>query len=328
MSLLQLLPQYHTRVWGGQRLKPAQPPIGEAWIVYEHNHIAAGPLAGRTLAEAAEIEGAALLGAWAPSLPPRTPTGRRFPLLIKLLDCADWLSIQVHPNDEQAVRLEGPGHLGKTEAWHILEAEAGAQLIAGVRPGVSAEALAQAIRSGTLPDLVDYHPVQAGDTVFMPAGTLHALGPGLLLYEIQQTSDITYRVFDWNRPASAGRALHLEQSAAVTDPSARVQIQRLPPLVENDQHPLVACRYFQLDLLTAKTKTLTLDTRGESFHALTVVGGSAKVATGDESLELGRFESVIVPAKTGAYTLEPQGSALRVLRASVPNGRYQTEAAS
>jgi len=314
MTLLQLLPQYHTRVWGGQRLKPAQPPIGEAWIVYEHNHIAAGPLAGRTLAEVAEIEGAALLG---PSMVAHT--GRRFPLLIKLLDCADWLSIQVHPNDEQAVRLEGPGHYGKTEAWHILEAEAGARLIAGVRPGVSAEALAQAIRSGTLPDLVDYHPVQAGDTVFMPAGTLHALGPGLLLYEVQQTSDITYRVFDWNRPASAGRALHLEQSAAVTDPSAQVQIQRLPPLAANDQRPLVTCRYFQLDLLTAETKTLTLDTRGESFHTLTVIGGSAKVTTDDESLELGRFESVIVPAKTGAYALEPQGGALRVLRASVPN---------
>ncbi|MCS6909449.1 MAG: hypothetical protein NZM11_02610, partial [Anaerolineales bacterium] len=103
MTLLQLLPQYHTRVWGGQRLKPAQPPVGEAWIVYEQNRIAAGPFAGRTLAEVAEAQGQALLGANAVAR-----TGRRFPLLIKLLDCADWLSIQVHPNDEQAVQLEGP----------------------------------------------------------------------------------------------------------------------------------------------------------------------------------------------------------------------------
>lgn len=313
MTLLQLLPQYHTRVWGGQRLKPAQPPIGEAWIVYEHNRIAAGPFAGRTLAEVAEAQGAALLGA---SVVART--GRRFPLLIKLLDCADWLSIQVHPNDEQAMQLEGPGHFGKTEAWHILEAEAGAQLIAGVRPGVSAEALAQAIRSGALLDVVAYHPVQAGDTVFMPAGTLHALGPGLLLYEVQQTSDITYRVFDWNRPASAGRALHLEQSALVADPTAQGRLQHLPPLTANGRRSLVTCRYFQLELLAAGTESLLLDTRGESFHALTVIQGAAEVVLGSERLTLSRFESVIVPAEAGAYRLEPRGGC-RVLNASVPH---------
>lgn len=313
MTLLQLLPQYHTRVWGGQRLHPAQPPIGEAWIIYEHNRIATGPFAGQTLAQVAEARGAALLG---PGVVART--GRRFPLLIKLLDCADWLSIQVHPNDEQAAQLEGPGHFGKTEAWHILEAEAGARLIAGVRPGVSAEALAQAIRSGALLDVVAYHPVQAGDTVFMPAGTLHALGPGLLLYEVQQTSDLTYRVFDWDRPASAGRTLHLEQSIAVTNPAAQGQPQHLPPLAANDRRSLVTGRYFRLELLVAETEPLALDTRGESFHALTVIQGAAEVAAGAERLMLGRFESVIVPAESGAYRLEPRADC-RVLNASVPH---------
>jgi mannose-6-phosphate isomerase len=311
MTLLQLLPQYHARVWGGQRLKAAEPPIGEAWIVYEHNHIAAGPLAGRTLAEVAEAQGAALLG---PSVVAHT--GRRFPLLIKLLDCADWLSIQVHPNDEQAVQLEGPGHFGKTEAWHILEAEAGAQLIAGVRPGVSAEVLAQAIRGGALPDLVDYHPVRAGDTVFMPAGTLHALGPGLLLYEVQQSSDITYRVYDWGRPASAGRALHLEQSVTVTSANGQGQHTSLPPLAAQDVQTLVHCPYFHLEVLTTESQPMALDTAGQSFHTLTVVQGTAEVIADEARVVLGRFESVTVPALAGAYRVEPRG-ALRLLRASV-----------
>ncbi|MCS6909450.1 MAG: class I mannose-6-phosphate isomerase, partial [Anaerolineales bacterium] len=209
------------------------------------------------------------------------------------------------------------GHFGKTEAWHILEAEAGAQLIAGVRPGVSAEALAQAIRTGALLEVVAYHRVRAGDTVFMPAGTLHALGPGLLLYEVQQTSDITYRVFDWNRPASAGRALHLEQSARVANPDARGQLQHLPPLAANDRRTLVTCQYFRLELLVAETEALELDTHGESFHALTVIEGAAEVAAGSERLKLGRFESVVVPAEIGAYRLEPSG-VFRVLNASVP----------
>lgn len=313
MALLQLTPQYHTRVWGGQRLQAAQPPIGEAWIIYEHNRIAAGPFAGRTLAELAEARGAALLG---PNVVART--GSRFPLLIKLLDCADWLSLQVHPNDEQAVQLEGPGHFGKTEAWHILEAEAGARLIAGVRPGVTAEALAQSIRTGVLLDVVQYQPVQAGDTIFMPAGTLHALGPGLLLYEVQQTSDITYRVYDWGRPASAGRALHLEQSVAVTNPDGQGQHTRLPPLAAHDEQTLVHCPYFQLETLTAESEPVALDTAGESFHALTVIQGAADVVAGAERVALGRFDSVIVAAEAGVYRVQPRG-ALRLLRASVPH---------
>ena len=163
-ALLQLVPLYDPRVWGGQRLKHSpENPIGEAWIVYECNPIASGPLAGRTLAEVTAERGAALVGKHA-----FERTGPRFPLLIKLLDCADWLSIQVHPNDEQAIRMDGPDQFGKTEAWHVLEAEAGAQLIAGVRPGTSAAELAQAIRSGGIKPYALYHTVQAGDTIFMP----------------------------------------------------------------------------------------------------------------------------------------------------------------
>lgn len=312
-GLLQLIPQYHARVWGGARLQPAAAePIGEAWLVYEGNRIAAGRHAGRTLAQAAAEEGAALLGARAAAR-----TGARFPLLIKLLDCQDWLSIQVHPNDDQAVRLEGAGQFGKTEAWHVLEAEPGARLIAGVNPGVSASALAAAIRAGGVEACARYHAVRAGDTMLMPAGTLHALGPGLLIYEVQQTSDLTYRVYDWGRPASAGRALHLEKSAAVADPGLGGQLAPAPPPGAGSAE-LTGCPYFALRRLTAEAAPLAMDTRGESFHALTVIAGRGRVRCGAEVVELGRHESVVVPAGAGAYTLEPDG-AVQALCSLVPS---------
>jgi mannose-6-phosphate isomerase len=287
-------------------------PIGEAWVVYERNPIASGPFAGRTLAEAAAEQRQALVGRHA-----FERTGTRFPLLIKLLDCADWLSIQVHPNDEQAIRMEGPGQFGKTEAWHVLEAEAGARLIAGVRPGTPAEELARAIRSGEIESYSLYHTVHAGDTIFMPAGLMHALGPGLLLYEVQQTSDLTYRVFDWNRPASAGRALHIEQSVAVTNPGLAGKPVPLSPLAAQDQRSLVRCAYFDLTLLAAQSQSLSLNTQGESFHALTVIEGKAEVICGDEKVALERFETVVVSADAGAYTLSPLAPC-RVLNACVP----------
>ncbi|BCX04350.1 MAG: mannose-6-phosphate isomerase [Candidatus Roseilinea sp.] len=310
-ELLRLLPEYHHRVWGGRRLKPdADQPVGEAWIVYEHNRIAAGRYAGRTPAELARELGAALLGESVVA-----HTGARFPLLIKLLDCNDWLSIQVHPDDAQAVALEGPGHFGKTEAWYVLEATPGAQLIAGVKPGVNPDALRRAIRDGSVLELVQHQTVRAGDTVFMPAGTLHALGPGLLIYEVQQTSDITYRVWDWNRPASAGRALHIEQSLVVTDPGATGQVRHLRPMLDTDAQQLVACSYFTLDLLASRSETLALDTDLQSFHALTVIAGRVIVESRDASVTLDRFESVIVPAANRLYQVRPLTPA-RVLKAS------------
>lgn len=297
MSLLQLIPEYHARVWGGSRLKPeAGQPIGEAWIVYEGNRIAVGPQAGRTLADVAHEQGAALLGEAA-----LRRTGTRFPLLIKLLDCRDWLSVQVHPNDQQALQLEGPGQFGKTEAWHLLEAAEGAQIVAGLKPGATPETLATAIRTGGLLDWIQYHPAHSGDTVFMPAGTIHALGPGLFLYEVQQTSDITYRVFDWGRPANAGRALHIEQSLAVTNPQLGGQVWPRPALRPGEAHALVSCPYFQLDLLLVEHAPLHGDTHGDTFQALTVIEGEVEVVCGTDQVHLKRFETVLLPANSGAY---------------------------
>jgi mannose-6-phosphate isomerase len=313
MPILQVSAEYHHRVWGGQRLRVSETevPYGEAWIIHENNRVASGPFAGKTLNEVTLEMGQDLLGANAVR-----QTGMRFPLLIKILDCADWLSVQVHPNDAQAVQLEGQGFVGKTEAWHILEAEAGATLIAGVKPGTSSEALAAAIRDGSVLEVALKSPAGAGDSVMMYAGTMHALGPGFLLYEVQQTSDITYRVFDWNRPASAGRALHIEQSVAVTRHDSSAAIQHLEPF-QNGSAELVQCPYFQLEALVADGTSLFADTKGSSFHAITVTEGEAEIVAGDERIKLGRFESVIVPANFGKYEFRSV-TACKALRSSVP----------
>jgi mannose-6-phosphate isomerase len=155
-AFLKLIPSYQDYVWGGNRLRPGHDPTAEAWVIWEEDQIESGPLAGRTLGEVAIEFGEALLGAKAINR-----TGTRFPLLIKLLDCAQWLSLQVHPNNEQAVQLEGAGQFGKTEAWHILEAQPDATLIAGLKPNTSAETLANSIRNGTIIGHVQYAKVNA-----------------------------------------------------------------------------------------------------------------------------------------------------------------------
>ena len=268
---LGLEPQYREYVWGGNRLRPGQ-VTAEAWVVYEGNHITSGPLAGRTLAEAAAEFGPALLGQRVVAR-----TGQRFPLLVKLLDCAQWLSLQVHPNDEQAVHLEGPGHFGKTEAWHILAADPGAEILCGFQPNALQTDWQQAVYDGTILDYTQHMAVQPGETVFIRPGTMHALGPGLLVYEVQQTSDITYRVFDWNRPATAGRKLHIEQSLAVIDPSATGKAVPPPQFIDGAEHALVACPYFSLALLTLEQTALSQNPAGQSFHTLTVIEGQVEL---------------------------------------------------
>lgn len=313
-ELLQVVPEYHHRVWGGQHLKPdLQKPYGEAWLVFERNKIKAGTLAGKTLEEVTRELGAELLGARA-----LERTGTRFPLLIKILDCADWLSIQVHPNDEQALMLEGKDQLGKTEAWHVLDAIPGAELIAGVKPGTTAADLEQAIQDGSILEVSQKHNVKTGATVLMPAGTMHALGPGFLIYEVQQTSDTTYRVWDWNRPASAGRALHIAQSIAVTNPNSSGEINHNVMQAQNAVETRVKCEYFQLEEIHGTDMTVVSNTEHSSFHAITVTEGRADVILGDAQVTLGKFETVIVPANAGEYRIVPI-TPFSALRSSLPN---------
>jgi mannose-6-phosphate isomerase len=305
--------QYRERVWGGQRLKPHDPPYGEAWVAFEESRVIDGKHAGRTVGELAAEHGAHFLGQDVAEA-----YGPRFPLLVKLLDCADWLSVQVHPNDEQARRLVGPEEFGKTEAWHFLEAEPGACIYAGIRPGTTRGALEEAIRAGRVLDVAEQFEVSAGETVYIPSGTLHSLGPGLLLYEVQQSSDTTYRVYDWDRPQSAGRKLHVEESIAVTDPRRGAVVNPPPRIEGTSSSTVLECPYFTLDVLGVGGGPFEGDTEGRSFHLLTATAGTVEIRCGGESARLGAYETALVAGSAGRYELRAEGGAARALRAAVP----------
>ena len=312
ISFLRLEPEYRDYVWGGGRLRPGIDPTAEAWLVWEQDRVRSGELAGQTLAEISARFGESLLGR-------RTVarTGTRFPILIKLLDCVQWLSLQVHPNDTQAVKLEGAGQFGKTEAWHILEANPDARLIAGVNANTSPHTLAEAIRNGSVIEHVQYADVSAGDTIFMPAGTLHSLGPGLLLYEIQQSSDLTYRVYDWDRPETEKRRLHLDKSVEVARADYTARIDSRPVCGDGTRHSLVHCEYFALELLCSVSNLIELDTRAETFHAITVIEGNCVLRSSNDRVELEKFQTTLVPASLGQYQFEALNGSCRALKASV-----------
>jgi mannose-6-phosphate isomerase len=215
---LRFHPFLRPMVWGGRRLgealgKPLAPQTlyGESWEVSDHpvhrSVAASGPWAGRSLRDLMERESPSLLGAAA------APTV--FPWLIKFLDANDWLSVQVHP-DETAVRKLLPGEGSKTEAWFVIDAAAGSQIYAGLLPGVNEARLRAALNNGTVADCLHHFTPRPGDCVYLPAGTVHAVGGGVLIAEIQQTSDATFRLFDWNRADHEGkrRTLHVEEAIA------------------------------------------------------------------------------------------------------------------
>ena len=216
---LRFTPFLRPMVWGGRKLGDALgkslPPTGsygESWEVSDHelhrSVVAEGAWTGRTLRQLMEEERPALLGAAADK-------HTTFPWLVKFLDCCDWLSVQVHP-DEQAVRRLWPGEGSKTEAWFVLDAAPGSRIYAGLLPGVDERRLRDALAAGTVADCLHQFTPRPGDCVFLPAGTVHAVGGGVLMAEVQQTSDATFRLFDWNRRDAQGqsRTLHIEESLA------------------------------------------------------------------------------------------------------------------
>ncbi|MHC1739763.1 MAG: type I phosphomannose isomerase catalytic subunit [Anaerolineaceae bacterium] len=296
----KLQPIYRDYVWGGKRLRPNAEITAEAWIVSAEDLVLDGPYSGKTLANVAELEGEAFLGTQV-----TRQTGNRFPLLIKLLDCSKWLSLQVHPNDEQAQSLEGAGHFGKTEAWYVIDADEGAQLISGFRAGVTRKQIDAYVGKKDLLDLVERRNVHTGDVLFIAPGTIHALGAGLFIYEVQQNSDITYRVYDWDRPLTAGRKLHIEESKQVLNPGAKGNI------LTNDQNPhsnlkktLVTCDFFTLDLISLCSGSVQIDLKGKSFSALTALQDTITVRGSGWSFDLHAYETLILPASSGDYCVE------------------------
>lgn len=306
--LLQLTPVYLEKIWGGRRLQPdnAQ-PVGEVWVVAGSSVVASGPLTGATLDELAGAFPESLLGQGSPG-------GSTFPLLIKLLEANQWLSVQVHPDDELARRLEGERARGKTEAWYVIDAAPGAELLVGVAPSVTIEALAADASNARVLDHLTRLTVAAGDAFFIPAGTVHAIGPGVLIYEVQQMSDITYRLYDWDRPQSAGRALHLQESLQVLEHTGLLEASPRTP--DTPDAPLFQSAYFEVRRLTSGRHQD--DTAGQSFRAVTVISGQAEVIAGGNRVSLGMFETVLLPASTGRFDVA-LGDAAMTLVAGLPS---------
>lgn len=293
---LKFEPIFRPMLWGGTRLRerlrrPADPaPTGEAWILSDVDGalstVRNGSLAGKTLREVLAAHGAELFGHAAPA-------DGRFPLLLKLLDARTELSVQVHPNDAQAVELKGPGHRGKTEAWVILDADPGtSRIYAGFRPGLTAGDFRAALAAGTAPATLHHFTPAPGDCVFLPAGTVHAIGADILLFEVQQTSDITYRLYDWDRVDAAGksRELHVDHGLACAD-FARGPCHPVVLRGAGGRETLVECPQFTLHRHVRPREV------GRAGHctAVVCVGGAGTVA--GEPVEWG--EVVLLPASHG-----------------------------
>lgn len=290
---LRFEPIYQARVWGGRvletrfgrRLPDEATPYGESWEISAReeadSRVAGGSWKGKTLRNlwADPAARAEIFGNDAPS-------GERFPLLCKILDARDKLSIQVHPPAAVADELGGEP---KTEVWYIAHAEPGAELYVGVREGVTRESFREALEQGTAENLVHAIPVETGQHIFIPSGRLHAIGAGLLIYEIQQNSDTTYRVYDWNRTGLDGkpRDLHVEESLRCID------FDDVEPTMDEAEGTLLcACEHFRLERHgIAAGGSLGEATKGR-FAIVTVVEGS--LAAGEDLFEEGDF--FLVPA--------------------------------
>jgi mannose-6-phosphate isomerase len=310
--LLRFQPIFRRFLWGGRRLgtmlhKPIGPEndYAESWEIVDHGAdqsvVRAGPLAGATLRQLVQQQGRALLGRHAPQ--------SGFPLLMKLLDCNRTLSVQVHPNDDQAVRLTPPDR-GKTEAWVVLAADPGSKIYAGLKAGVTREDLAAALARGACETLLHEFEAVLGQCVFIPAGTVHALGAGLVIAEIQQASDTTFRLFDWNRVDAAGRPrpLHIDESLATIDYARGPVAPQTPQRTdEPGRERLVECDKFILDRVTIR-EPLTIG-GDDRCHVLAMIDGSAYASRDPLRAPLANGDTALVPAAAGPVVLELQGQA-------------------
>lgn len=302
---LRLEPLFQSYLWGGRRLQsvlgkklPDTDGVwAESWEIVDHpehsSRISNGPLAGKDLRTLAETEPQWLFGAGSPLT--------SLPLLLKYLDCQRVLSVQVHPDDRYAQQMSPPD-LGKTEAWVILDAQPGSVLYAGLKPGTTAEQLKEAIQKGDVEECLHRIEPRAGDCIFIPAGTVHALGAGLLVAEIQQASNTTFRLFDWNRVDKDGRPrpLHVEQALEVIDFEAGPRAVAQPRATDQTgRERLVECEKFVLDRLDSRFAGQSL--AGDcGLHLITAPRGGVELswpAKGEERHEtLGSGESRLLPA--------------------------------
>jgi mannose-6-phosphate isomerase len=317
---LLMSPIFDPRPWGATDLSPIYPnhhfeeKIGEAWLTGDHSKVANGPLKGKSLAELSVQFGRQLVGEAADD-------PNRFPLLTKFLFPHEKLSVQVHPDDEGAHRAGLP--CGKTECWYVAQANPGARIGLGLKPGVTRAQFEQAIHEQRAEELLNWINVFPGEMIYVAGGTVHTLGPGSIIVETQQQSDTTYRLYDYGRP----RELHLKEGlAAVKErgPSGKV-IRPAPTVIKgtkNRQSPLVASRFFVVDLFELKEQQEFDAGKGaekSSVQILIAVEGCAVIeAPGAEPVTLAKGDAVVVPASMNTFRVRPQWT-VEILKAALPS---------
>lgn len=292
MSVLTFQPIYQQRVWGGRKLETiyarqlpdTQTPYGESWEISDRPEaqsvVSNGPLAGKSLHQLWSEQRDEIFGAY---------SSNSFPLLIKILDAQTDLSIQVHPPQHLAAELNGEP---KTEMWYIAHAEPNAQIYVGLKNGTTREAFEAALNNGDPDKLVHAIQPKTGDSIHIPSGRLHAIGAGLVIYEIQQNSDTTYRVFDWNRVGLDGtpRDLHIEESMKCID------FDDFEPKMDTTNGNTIAeCSYYKVDKFTLSLGTTINNPKSDQFSILTVVEGSLTDCDG-------------TPHTAGSFLLNPAGA--------------------
>jgi mannose-6-phosphate isomerase len=322
LTPLRFQPIFRPALWGGARLRPllgAEPspePTGEAWVLSDygdaHSAVADGPLAGTTLRQLLESAPERILGR------ARAVNGR-FPLLLKLIHARAPLSVQVHPTDARARELEGPTAVGKTEAWVVLEADPTARVYTGLQPGVTAELLRRAIHFGRIENLLYAAAPEPGDSYFLQAGTVHAIGGGLTLFEVQQTSDLTYRLHDWGRTdpyTGKPRELHVEKALACINYDLGPCRPTRPTAAAGDRlAPLAECEYFTL----GRWDTAQPFRAGAAGACRVLVGMAGRAclrhAGAEYPITIGSVW--LLPAEVGACQVVPHGRAV-ILECGLP----------
>ena len=320
---IRIEPIFSPRIWGARSLAPIYPeksnlpePLGEAWLTGVDCRIASAPFEGKTLGVAWREMPVEWRGA-------RLASCTDFPLLVKFIFPKEKLSVQVHPDDNYAQAHErAAGGRGKTEMWHVVSAEPAAQLLLGLKPGSDKDKFLAALASRTVENLFLAHPVHAGDTFFVPAGTPHTIGANMIVCEVQEYSDLTYRMYDYNRVDAHGkpRELHLEEALQVTQFGCS-RGGKVPPLPLSTgpvrKILLSACRYFAAERWEFQT-TVQTETIADQFELFVVLEGTGSIYWQGAPLSYSRGQCWFVPAALGRFSLQPEQST-SVIRTYVPD---------
>ena len=323
-------PNLHPTVWGGKQirtyknLQPSDEPIGESWEVSvvpsSVSIISNGAFKGLPLDMVVREHGAELLGKSV-----LEQYKGEFPLLVKFIDAADDLSIQVHPNDEMAQRVEGKN--GKTECWYIIKADPGAYLYAGMKENITQDEYVKRVEDGTICDVLAKHQVKTGDVFYLPAGRVHAIGGGILLAEVQQNSDVTYRIFDYNRPGLDGkpRQLHTDKALQAIDFNVQDEYRTIYTNAEQRANPCIESPFFTMRIVVTNRPFHRNLMKYDSFIVTMCLEGDCTIqvrSTGD-SILLREGHSCLIPASIADYDVIPQNGkgTTRLLDAYINNSK-------